>query len=72
LLQEIRKIAGNPLLDSTKKCFFIATHSPFFIDIRTVDELKHSLIFQPDKMPRYVTAEKLGPDDLYKLNQNLF
>jgi hypothetical protein len=72
LLQEIRKIAGNPLLDSTKKCFFIATHSLFYIDIRTVDELKHSLIFQPDKMPRYVTAEKLGPNDLYKLNQNLF
>lgn len=33
-LQEIRKIDGDPLSTLDKKCFFIVTHSPYFVDIR--------------------------------------
>lgn len=53
-LQEIRKIAGDPEIDSQKKCFFLITHSPYYIDIRTINDLKNCIIFQPDKLPTYV------------------
>lgn len=32
-LQEARRIAGDPRTDPTKKCFFLITHSPYFVDI---------------------------------------
>ncbi len=35
-LQEIRKYSGNPLEKTDKKCFFFATHSTHFVDVRTL------------------------------------
>jgi hypothetical protein len=68
-LQEVRKVAGDPQKDKKKKCFFFATHSPHFIDIRTIDDLKNCIIFQPDKAPKYI--DKLEPEDEFRLNQLL-
>ena len=62
ILQEIRKIAGDPKIDSTKKCFFIITHSPYFIDIRTIHDLKNCIFFQPDKLPKAIN-ELEGEDE---------
>jgi AAA domain, putative AbiEii toxin, Type IV TA system len=69
LLQEIRKLAGDPSVDEKKRCFFLATHSPYFIDIRSIDDLKNCIIFQVDKLPKYI--EKIEPEDEYKLRQAL-
>ncbi|GAA4079587.1 hypothetical protein GCM10022389_27030 [Flavobacterium cheonanense] len=54
-LQEIRKVAGNPLVDPTKKVFFIITHSPYFIDLKSIDDLKNILVCHLNKVPTYVT-----------------
>ena len=66
LIQQIRNLAGDPSVDTSKKLFFIVTHSPTCIDIRTIDELKHTIIFQPNKIPKYIS--KLESEDVYQLN----
>jgi hypothetical protein len=68
-LQEIRKIAGNPLEDPTKKIFFIITHSPYFIDLKSLDDLKNILVCHLNKVPTYVT--ELDADDQYVLRKFL-
>ena len=68
-LSEIRKIAGNPLEDPSKKLFFIITHSPYFIDIKTLDELKNILVCHLDKVPTYVSD--LDGNDAYILKRFL-
>ena len=68
-LSEIRKIAGNPLEDPSKKLFFIITHSPYFLDIKTLDELKNILVCHLDKVPTYVSA--LDDNDSYVLKRFL-
>lgn len=68
-LSEIRKIAGNPLEDPSKKLFFIITHSPYFIDIKSLDELKNILVCHMDKAPTYVGD--LDGNDQYVLKRFL-
>jgi hypothetical protein len=70
LLNEIRKNAGDPNTDPGKKCFFIATHSPYFVEIRSVAELKNCIIFQPDKLPRYIDNLE-DSDDEYRITRLL-
>ena len=69
LIQQIRSLAGDPTTDISKKIFFIVTHSPHFIDVRTIDELKHTIIFQANKLPQYIS--NLESDDEFKLNSLL-
>ena len=68
-LQEIRKIAGDPLSSPDKKCFFIVTHSPYYVDIRTLEDLKHCIVFQPDKLPMFI--EQLGEEDEWRIKRLL-
>lgn len=68
-LQTIREIAGNPRTNAHKKCFFLITHSPYFVDIRTIEDLKHCIIFQPDKLPTWI--DKLEKDDERNINRLL-
>ena len=44
-MQEARKIAGEHIPGTRKKVIFLITHSPFIIDIRTIDDLKSVLSF---------------------------
>ena len=44
-LEEARKVAGNPKLDGKKKALFLVTHSPFILDLRSVDDLKSIVSF---------------------------
>lgn len=53
-LEEIRKIAGNPIRDQSKKLIFIVTHSPYFLDIKSIDDLKSILVCSPGKVPAHV------------------
>lgn len=68
-LSEIRKIAGDPLEDPSKKLFFIITHSPYFIDIKSLDELQNILVCHLDKIPTYVSD--LDGNDSYILKRFL-
>jgi hypothetical protein len=55
ILQEMRRIAGDPRQDTSKKIFFLITHSPYIVDLRTLEDLRHCIIFQPGRIPRPVT-----------------
>jgi len=68
-LQEIRKIAGNPIEDPSKKMFFLITHSPYFIDLKSLDELSNILVCHYNKVPTYVG--ELEAQDRYILNKFL-
>jgi hypothetical protein len=69
LLQHIRQLAGDPRKDAGTKCFFLITHSPFMVDVRTVDDLRQCVVFQPGKQPSFVSI--LDDDDLYKVKRLL-
>ena len=45
LMEEVRKLAGDPSVDSTKKVFFLVTHSPFILDFRSIDDVKSVISF---------------------------
>lgn len=47
LIQEIRKIAGNPE-NPGKKLIFLVTHSPFILDINTKKDLSSVICFHSD------------------------
>jgi hypothetical protein len=68
-LTEIRKFAGNPKVDPSKKIFFIITHSPYFLDLRRIDDLKNILICHYNLPPDYV--DTLDTQDEYILNRFL-
>ncbi|WP_418263160.1 ATP-dependent nuclease [Flavobacterium faecale] len=54
LLSEIRKFAGDPIADPTKKLIFIITHSPYFLDLRNIDDLKSILVCHYNEPPNFV------------------
>jgi hypothetical protein len=54
-IQEVRRIAGNPQQDQTKKLFFLITHSPYIVDVRTLEDLQHCIVFQPGKAPKAIS-----------------
>ncbi|WP_373033787.1 ATP-dependent endonuclease [Sulfurovum sp.] len=68
-LEEIRKVSGNPLEDPSKKLIFLITHSPYFIDIKSINDLKSILVCGPGKVPTYI--EQLDDNDTYILNRFL-
>jgi predicted nucleotidyltransferase len=68
-LQEMRQIAGDPRTDPDKKCFFLITHSPYYVDIRTLEDLRHCIVFHPDKLPTYV--DQLDGEDEWRVKHLL-
>jgi hypothetical protein len=44
-MQEVRKLAGDPSVDSSKKVIFLITHSPFILDFRSVEDVKSVISF---------------------------
>ncbi|CAM2855835.1 AAA ATPase domain-containing protein [Flavobacterium succinicans] len=68
-LSEIRKFAGDPKSDPSKKLFFIITHSPYFLDLRTIDDLKSILVCHYNQPPNFVEA--LEEQDEYILKKFL-
>jgi hypothetical protein len=69
LLSEIRKFAGDPKVDPTKKLFFIITHSPYFLDLRSIDDLKSILVCHYNEPPNFV--DNLDLQDEYILRKFL-
>jgi len=70
-LNEIRKLAGDPKSEPGKKLFFIITHSPYFIDIRNLDDLQHILVCHNHQMPTYIREVDLDEQDKYILKKFL-
>ena len=70
-LNEIRKVAGDPELESGKKLIFIITHSPYFLDIRSVEDLQHILVCHNHQMPTFIKANDLDKQDEYVLKKFL-
>lgn len=68
-IQEVRRVAGDPRADSSKKMFFLITHSPYIVDVRTIEDLQHCLVFQPGAVPRAIALSE--PDDEWKLRRVL-
>ncbi|WP_324012114.1 ATP-dependent nuclease [Aeromonas hydrophila] len=68
-LEELRKVAGNPLEDPTKKVIFLITHSPYFIDIKSLSDLRSILVCGPGKVPTYISD--LDESDQFVLNRFL-
>ena len=69
ILSEIRKLAGNPIIESNKKIFFIITHSPFFLDLRSIDDLKSILVCHYKLPPNFI--DNLDAQETYILNRFL-
>lgn len=69
LLNEIRKLAGDPKENSKKKLFFIITHSPYFLDLRSLDDLKSVLVCHYNSQPTYI--DTLDSQDEYVLKRFL-
>lgn len=70
-LNEIRKLAGNPLEDSSKKMFFIITHSPYFLDFRNIDDLKNVIVCHNNEKPTFIEDGSLDSPDEYVLRRFL-
>ncbi|MFL0989416.1 ATP-dependent nuclease [Vibrio parahaemolyticus] len=69
LLQEIKRYSGNLFENPEKKIFFIVTHSPSFVQLKSLDDLKNLIIFSSDKKPSFVS--ELNENDEYKLTKLL-
>ena len=70
-LSEIRKMAGDPKEDSSKKLFFIITHSPYFLELQTLDDLFHVLVCHNNRMPSFIKEGDLNTQDEYVLKRFL-
>lgn len=70
-LNEIRKIAGDPNEVPGKKLFFIITHSPYFLDLRSLSDLEHILVCHHRHMPTFVNDADLDEQDKYVLKKFL-
>lgn len=44
-MQEVRKVAGDPDTNPDKKIVFLITHSPFMLDLQSVDDLNSIVSF---------------------------
>lgn len=44
-MQEVRKVSGDPTQDPKKKIVLLATHSPFILDFRSVEDVKSVISF---------------------------
>ncbi|WP_158290156.1 ATP-dependent endonuclease [Ramlibacter sp. WS9] len=54
-MQEVRRVAGNPKVDRTKKVVFLITHSPFILDFRSIDDVRSVISFDlKHEAPRHI------------------
>ena len=70
LLNEFKKVAGNPRENPEKKIIFIITHSSYFVDLKDLNDLKKILIFhsiEKKMLPTYI--ENFDDFDTYERNQ---
>ena len=60
-MEEVHKVAGDPVKDANSKVVFLITHSPFILDIRREEDLKSIISFDLNySVPRQVA--RTAPD----------
>jgi len=69
LMQEVRSLAGDPKTQPGKKCFFIVTHSPYCLELRTLDDVRNCIVFRHGKPPSFLGD--LDSEDEYRLKKLL-
>lgn len=47
-MQEVRRLAGDPTADPTKKAVILVTHSPFILDLQTTKDISSVISFSLD------------------------
>jgi len=54
-VQEVRKLVGPDVPESSRKGVLLITHSPFILDLRTMEDLQSVFCFSADhRPPRYI------------------
>jgi hypothetical protein len=66
LQAEIRKIAGDPKHQPTKKVFFLITHSPYILDFRVLEDLRNCIIFHSSEAPTYIDSLSVQDEHVLK------
>jgi hypothetical protein len=68
-MQEVRRAAGDPKAEKSKKIVFLVTHSPFILDFKNVEDVKSVISFDlAHKPPRQILdLDVAGTDRLAKL-----
>jgi hypothetical protein len=68
-MQEVRRAAGDPNEDKSKKIVFLVTHSPFILDFKNVEDVKSVISFDlTHKPPRQILdLDFAGTERLAKL-----
>ena len=57
LMQEVRKVAGDPESNYKKKVVFLVTHSPFILDLRSEEDFKSVISFDLEySVPKQVVS----------------
>lgn len=69
ILQELKKIAGNP--EKGKKIFIVLTHSPYMLDIKTSTDLLNYIVFHKDSLPSFIVDYEMDEYQLNRLNKLL-
>lgn len=67
-MNQVRKVAGDPSIDSRKKIVFLITHSPYIVDIRSEDDLRSIISFTSNHdVPKKITGETriIGSDSRF-------
>jgi hypothetical protein len=65
-MQEVRKVAGDPSKEKSKKVVFLVTHSPFILDFVSVEDLKAVISFDAKQgVPRQMLD--LGAEESARL-----
>jgi hypothetical protein len=50
-IQEARKVSGRHVTGSSQKGLLLITHSPFILDLRTIDDMQSVFCFSGDHLP---------------------
>ena len=68
-IQEARKVAGRHIAGTSRKGVLLITHSPFILDLRTMDDIQSVFCFSADHSPpRFIGAlQKAESDRLVSL-----
>ncbi len=70
-LEEVRRLSGDPRESPESKCFFLISHSPYSLDLRSLADVEHCIVFQPGRVPSYIRTDDLTEDDRWKLRRLL-
>ena len=70
LIDELKAVAGDPSTPG-KKLIFLVTHSPIFLELRSLADLASIVVFSPGTQPRRATPDLFDEEDTLKMRQAL-